>query len=142
VLTPGGSVSPVCTHEPLRLWRRVPDNFPTPREVLASELRQLRGVQPVFAPERWLSQPKVGVRFVAERHAPDALSGSQRGEHREEVPEPGMPRVPPGSTVQPCQVLFFAVCQPRFHLPRSRWGTIAYEPKRRTQVRLARPGDS
>lgn len=52
VLTPGGSVSPVCTREPLRWWKRVLDTFPTPREMLTGDLTQLRGVQPVFAPEQ------------------------------------------------------------------------------------------
>ena len=52
VLTPGGSISPVCSREPLRWWKRVLDAFPTPREVLTGDLTQLPGVQPVFAPEQ------------------------------------------------------------------------------------------
>jgi hypothetical protein len=52
VLTPQGSVSPVCTREPLYWWRQVVDDFPTPREVLTDDLTKLGGVQPVFALER------------------------------------------------------------------------------------------
>jgi hypothetical protein len=52
VLTPGGSISPVCTREPLRWWQGVLDNFPTPREVLTGDLIRLRGVDPVFVLER------------------------------------------------------------------------------------------
>jgi hypothetical protein len=52
VLRPWGGIAPVCTREPLRWWRGVLDNFPTPQEVLTGGLTELRGVQPIFSPER------------------------------------------------------------------------------------------